>query len=104
MHMQQYTVSTFPLHFRNIKPVETYFVSFVTGGEGWHNYHHTFPWDYKAAEFGTPLNLVATYIRLLARLGLIWDLKEASDDMIVSRAARTGDGNPIRTNIRDKIH
>jgi len=27
-------------------------VSLLAMGEGWHNYHHVFPWDYKTGEFG----------------------------------------------------
>jgi len=69
-------------------------------GEGWHNYHHTFPWDYKASELGAPFNLGAHAIRLFAYLGVAWDLKEASDEMIVSRVKRTGDGAPFRTKLK----
>lgn len=36
--------------FRDLKPAENRFVSTVALGEGWHNYHHMFPFDYKAAE------------------------------------------------------
>ncbi|CAB3247578.1 unnamed protein product [Arctia plantaginis] len=35
---------------KHINPVENYFVSFIALGEGFHNYHHSFPWDYKTAE------------------------------------------------------
>ncbi|CAG7833729.1 unnamed protein product, partial [Allacma fusca] len=34
----------------SITPVESKLVSILAAGEGWHNYHHAFPRDYKAAE------------------------------------------------------
>merc|ERR1712127_597628 len=35
---------------KNISPAENIAVAMLTWGEGFHNYHHTFPWDYKPAE------------------------------------------------------
>lgn len=58
------------------------FVSFVAMGEGWHNYHHAFPWDYRASEYGTPLNLTGTLIDILAKWGAIWDRKTATANMV----------------------
>ena len=82
---------------RNIMPREHRFVGIVTQGEGWHNYHHTYPWDYKTSEWGAPFNLTAAYIRLCARLSLVWDLKEVPEQVFLARSARTGDGTPIFT-------
>lgn len=62
-------------------------------GEGWHNYHHVFPWDYKAAELGTyRLNWTTGFIDFFSRIGWAYDLKTVSTEMIRRRAARTGDG------------
>ena len=33
-------------------PSENPFVSFCSIGEGWHNWHHKYPFDYAASEFG----------------------------------------------------
>ncbi|CAG4982507.1 unnamed protein product [Parnassius apollo] len=77
---------------KNLQPVESWFVSFITFGEGWHNYHHTFPWDYKAAELPTFLNTSAVLIRMFERLGLAYDLKTVSPEMVTKRIIRTGDG------------
>ena len=39
-------------------------------GEGWHNYHHSFPWDYRTAELGGGArNLTTAFIDLMARYG-----------------------------------
>lgn len=66
-------------------------VAFFAVGEGWHNYHHAFPWDYRASELGSPLNVTGFLIDVLANLGLIYDRREASHNMIKNRCMRTGD-------------
>ncbi|XP_059061767.1 acyl-CoA Delta-9 desaturase-like [Achroia grisella] len=77
---------------KNLQPVESWFVSFISLGEGWHNYHHAFPWDYKAAELSMHFNQSASIIRFLERIGLASDLKTASPEMVKNRIIRTGDG------------
>lgn len=67
-----------------MQPVESWFVSFLTLGEGWHNYHHTFPWDYKAAELSMHFNPSASFIRMFEKLGLAYDLKSASPEMVIN--------------------
>lgn len=45
-------------------------VVILSNGEGYHNYHHTFPWDYKAAELGDhSSNLTTLIIDIFAKLG-----------------------------------
>jgi len=79
---------------RNISPTDHQDVSFATCGEGWHNYHHVYPWDYKAAELPQyKYNLTTAFIDLMAKLGLAYDLKSVSDEVITNRAHRTGDGS-----------
>ncbi|XP_028032441.1 acyl-CoA Delta(11) desaturase-like [Bombyx mandarina] len=79
---------------KNINPVETRPVSLVVLGEGFHNYHHTFPWDYKTAELGDySLNLSKLFIDFMAKIDWAYDLKTVSTDVIQKRAKRTGDGS-----------
>ncbi|XP_072938806.1 acyl-CoA Delta-9 desaturase-like [Epargyreus clarus] len=79
---------------KNINPVETKPVSLVVLGEGFHNYHHTFPWDYKTAELGYySLNLSKLFIDSMAMIGWAYDLKTVSRDVIEKRVKRTGDGS-----------
>lgn len=59
-------------------------------GEGFHNYHHTFPQDYRASEFGQYLNLTTAFIDATAKIGLAYDLKRPSDSVIRNRTLRTG--------------
>ncbi|XP_055853529.1 acyl-CoA Delta-9 desaturase-like [Episyrphus balteatus] len=77
-----------------INPTENFGVSVVTLGEGWHNYHHVFPWDYKAAEWpGSLLNFTTFTIDLFSRIGWTYDKKSVSKEMIEKRVRRTGDGS-----------
>lgn len=77
---------------KDILPTENSFVSFIGMGEGWHNYHHSFPWDYKAAELGKHFNFSATLIEFFAANGWAWDLKGATPEMVKYRATKRGDG------------
>ncbi|XP_044734443.1 acyl-CoA Delta-9 desaturase-like [Chrysoperla carnea] len=73
---------------------ETLTVALLTMGEGWHNYHHAFPWDYRAGELSSGLaNSTAFLLKLFAKIGWAYDLKTVSDDMIKKRTNRTGDGS-----------
>ncbi|KOB72504.1 Acyl-CoA desaturase BmorNPRE, partial [Operophtera brumata] len=62
--------------------------------EGFHNYHHTFPWDYRATE--NPLFNMLTptimFIDAMAMIGQAYDLKTVSPEIIKQRTHRTGDG------------
>ena len=70
-----------------------YIVPFLSSGEGFHNYHHTFPYDYATSEFGMKLNLTTCFIDLMCFLGLATDRKRASRDIVQARAQRTGDAS-----------
>lgn len=72
--------------FRSIKPTENKFVAILAFGEGWHNYHHVFPWDYKAAELGNyRLNFTTCFLDLMAKIGWATELKTASEELIRKR-------------------
>lgn len=74
-------------------PAENVTVAFVSMGEGWHNYHHTFPWDYKAAELGTYLNITTRLLDLFALIGWAYDLKQASPALIRTVINQRGEPN-----------
>lgn len=74
-------------------------------GEGWHNYHHVFPWDYKAAELGNyRVNFTTAFIDFFAWFGLAYDLKTVPVEMVKKRAARTGDGTRIDRDQKSDHH
>lgn len=80
--------------FRNYNPSENGFIAFLTLGEGWHNYHHVFPWDYKTSELGDySMNYSTAFIDFFAKIGWAYDLKTVSQDVIRRRVQRTGDGS-----------
>ena len=71
-----------------IAPTENVFVSMVTGGEGWHNYHHTFPWDWKVSEFGYWCDNNTHLLHLFSKIGWAYDMKEPSNELVKSTVAR----------------
>jgi stearoyl-CoA desaturase (delta-9 desaturase) len=69
---------------QKIQPRENYWVSYGAFGEGYHNYHHTFPWDYSTSELGGKLNLTKRFIDTCAAFGLAYNLKQASKNIVES--------------------
>lgn len=80
---------------KNIGPTENMFVSFLAMGEGFHNYHHTFPWDYRTSEWGYSLNITSRIIDAMAYIGQAYNLQKASPEVIAARSKRIG--NPDLT-------
>ncbi|XP_053945173.1 acyl-CoA Delta-9 desaturase [Anastrepha ludens] len=79
---------------KNISSVDSKLVSIIAFGEGWHNYHHVFPWDYKAGELGAyQYNWTTAFLDFMARIGQAYDLKSVSQELILKRVQRTGDGS-----------
>ncbi|XP_002137841.2 acyl-CoA Delta(11) desaturase-like [Drosophila pseudoobscura] len=90
---------------RSISPTSLVFLIWLRYGEGYHNYHHVFPWDYKGAEMGHySQDLPTILIRMFARLGWAYDLKSVSMDMVRKRVLRTGDGTHPVWGWGDKEH
>lgn len=44
-------------------------------GEGWHNNHHRFPTSARSGFYPREVDITYTLLRLLAALGLVWDLR-----------------------------
>nr|KAF6432294.1 stearoyl-CoA desaturase 5 [Rousettus aegyptiacus] len=78
---------------KHISPRQNPLVTLGAIGEGFHNYHHTFPFDYSASEFGLNFNPTTWFIDIMCWLGLATDRKRATKPMIEARKARTGDGS-----------
>jgi stearoyl-CoA desaturase (delta-9 desaturase) len=76
---------------KTIGPSENRLVSILAMGEGFHNYHHTFPYDYSTSEWGFRLNVTTLFIDTMASLGLAYDLRSANPATVTARAIRTGD-------------
>jgi stearoyl-CoA desaturase (delta-9 desaturase) len=76
------------VHAIGVKPynpshltTENGWVSLFAIGEGWHNWHHAFSWDYAAAELEPwqQFNPTKVFIDAMATLGFAWDRKRALD-------------------------
>ena len=51
------------------------FIALITLGEGWHNNHHHFPGSASQGFYWWEIDLTYYGLRILAALGIIWDLK-----------------------------
>ena len=84
---------------KTINPVENILVSIGAHGEGFHNYHHTFPQDYATSEYGSGhFNLTKAFIDLNAFFGLAYARNKISKETVLLRRKRTGDLSQISSN------
>ncbi|GMT23095.1 hypothetical protein PFISCL1PPCAC_14392 [Pristionchus fissidentatus] len=74
-----------------ITAVDNFFVAVLTNGEAWHNYHHTFPQDYRASEYMWKGNTTAMFIDFCAWNGWVWDRKRMSKEAIERQKTQKGD-------------
>ena len=72
-------------------PADNHFVCYSAYGEGYHNYHHAFPFDYSTGEWGPKLNITTCFIDILAALGQVYDRKQVSQETILKMRQRKGD-------------
>lgn len=80
---------------RTISPSENTAVSVIAIGEGFHNFHHTFPYDYSTSEWGPKINITTAFIDLFAALGQVYDRKQASQDAIDGIKRRKGNKSTV---------
>jgi len=80
---------------KNINPSENILVTLGAMGEGFHNYHHTFPSDYSTSEWGLRCNMTTLFIDLMAWVGLAEHRKRISREAIERRKQRTGEGSRV---------
>ena len=77
---------------KRINPVDNLFVAWAAQGEGFHNFHHTFPQDYATGEFGSGyFNLTKAFIDFSALVGLAHSRKKVNRETVMQRRMRTGD-------------
>ncbi|MEK7148822.1 MAG: fatty acid desaturase [Patescibacteria group bacterium] len=65
---------------------DSWWVSLFTSGEGYHNYHHAFPGDYRNGPLWYNFDPSKWIIFSLSKLGLVWKLNRVPDEKI--QAAR----------------
>lgn len=111
-------ISGYQIYDKSLQPRENTLVTYLAMGEGYHNYHHTyvfgwtkgalsfglvitiisfhsFPWDYSASEHGWKdnFNWATAFIDMFAAVGLVWDRRVVSKQVIEARISRTGDSS-----------
>ena len=82
-------------------PSENALVSLGAIGEGWHNWHHKYPFDYAASEYGvsSQFNPSKLFIDMCACVGLVWGRKRGTAAWQMGRARRDRDaanGVPLK--------
>ena len=77
----------------HINPVECKYVEILALGEGYHNYHHVFPYDYSASEttWLNDINFTTMVIDFLASLGMVTNRKKVDSNTVEKRVQRSGD-------------
>ena len=60
-------------------------LALLTFGEGWHNNHHHFPGAVRQGFYWWEIDVTYYGLRVLAALGIIWDLKEVPAAMLNTR-------------------
>jgi stearoyl-CoA desaturase (delta-9 desaturase) len=86
-------------HLIGRRPYETeddsrnnWVLAVITMGEGWHNNHHHFMVSVNQGFRWWELDMTYYLLRLLAAVGLIWDLKHAPRHVIEQRSRRIAGG------------
>jgi stearoyl-CoA desaturase (delta-9 desaturase) len=75
-----------------INPAENIYVSMLTIGEGFHNYHHVFPNDYATSEWGGYyFNYTRWCIDFMCFIGQAYDRKKVDPELILGRRKKHGD-------------
>ena len=83
---------------KGINPSDNRFVCLSSIGEGWHNYHHTFPYDYSTSEWGPKFNMTTIIIDIWASLGLAYARKQVSQEAIERVRKRLGNLSSSHSN------
>jgi stearoyl-CoA desaturase (Delta-9 desaturase) len=75
----------------NIAPTESLVTTLTAFGEGGHNYHHTFPQDYRTSEMPGVFNLTKSFIDLFAKIGWAHGLRTIGPESIQRQMDRQFD-------------
>ncbi|XP_053202774.1 stearoyl-CoA desaturase 5-like isoform X2 [Panonychus citri] len=64
-------------------------MSVIAAGEGYHNFHHTFPYDYTVSEFGQTFNISKLFIDFFALFGQAYNLRKVAPEFIEKAKNKT---------------
>jgi stearoyl-CoA desaturase (delta-9 desaturase) len=68
---------------------DNWLVALVSFGEGWHHSHHAFPTSARHGLRRTQIDPSYAVIRVLERLGLVWNVKRPRAEQIAAKRARS---------------
>lgn len=88
---------------KNITPRQNIYTAICSLGEGWHNYHHAFPYDYRASEFPYMINMTTVIIDIFAKIGWVYDRKAVSKEAIEKKKLRSGENWQHNHNHHQKV-
>jgi stearoyl-CoA desaturase (delta-9 desaturase) len=66
----------------NITPVDNWLANLLTMGEGYHNFHHAFPYDYRGTDVLGRFDPARWIIDVMKALGIAKDVKRFPDELI----------------------
>jgi len=72
----------------SISPAESVWTTVTAFGEGGHNYHHTFPQDYRTSEMSAAFNFTKLFIDFFAKIGWAYDLRVVDDQTIARQMGK----------------
>ena len=75
-------------------------LALVTLGEGWHNNHHYYKSATRQGFFWWEVDLTYYVLRGLSALGIVWDLKEPSQDVRDGKIPAPGAALPPKGTVR----
>eukprot|EP00415_Alexandrium_ostenfeldii_P001848 UN1848 len=77
----------FDANAKGIGPRVSLLTAILALGEGWHDYHHLFPWDYAAAELGAldQWNPTKVFIDGCSAMGLVYGRRRCSSRLQQAR-------------------
>ncbi|MEJ6506235.1 MAG: fatty acid desaturase [Crocinitomicaceae bacterium] len=78
---------------------DSWFVSWFTFGEGYHNYHHKFQWDYRNGVKWFAYDPSKWIIKGLSFFGITYDLKKVNEHVIVQNRV-----NNIKTQLSEMFN
>ncbi len=65
-------------------------VAIITLGEGWHNNHHHYQSSTRQGFFWWEIDVSYYLIRLLSRIGLVWDIRKVPPSRLLTEARASG--------------
>lgn len=84
-----------------ISATDNRWISLFSAGEGYHNFHHQFPYDYSISEFGYVFNLSKLFIDTLSLFGQTYDMRLAGTEYVEKAKNKVLMDDDLNNNVSD---